>query len=155
MRSVIGSRGKPTTSPRSGMWWRAGDAASPSPWFAGVGTRGFHRPLSDPRADLRVRLHGSERDGRNVPKAVIAIVQDIKRTHLPWECQRQDGTPGGGTKADWQNALSPTVLDHKARVLFLSVLQPDSGSRSRCAPLLVAPLWRRSAPMPVRPRLPR
>jgi hypothetical protein len=28
---------------------------------------GFRRPLSDPRADLRLRFHGSERDGRNVP----------------------------------------------------------------------------------------
>ena len=28
---------------------------------------GFYRPLSDPRADLRLRFHVSERDGRNVP----------------------------------------------------------------------------------------
>ena len=36
-------------------------------WLPALGTRGFHRPLSDPRADLRLRFHGSERDGRNVP----------------------------------------------------------------------------------------
>jgi hypothetical protein len=36
-------------------------------WLPVLGTRGFHRPLSDPRADLRLRFHGSERDGRNVP----------------------------------------------------------------------------------------
>jgi len=34
-------------------------------WLPALGTRGFHRPLSDPRADLRLRFHGSERDGQN------------------------------------------------------------------------------------------
>src|SRR5271166_3285116 len=38
-------------------------------WLPALGTRGFHGPLSDPRADLRLRFHGSERDGRNVPRA--------------------------------------------------------------------------------------
>src|ERR1700761_8842053 len=36
-------------------------------WLPALGTRGFHGPLSDPRADLRLRFRGSERDGRNVP----------------------------------------------------------------------------------------
>jgi hypothetical protein len=31
-----------------------------------LGTRGFHRQLSDPSTDLQVRCHGSERDGREV-----------------------------------------------------------------------------------------
>jgi hypothetical protein len=38
-------------------------------WLSALGTRDFHRPLSDPRADLRPRFYGSERDGRNVPIA--------------------------------------------------------------------------------------
>ena len=38
-------------------------------WLPALGTRGFQRPLSDLSTDLRVRCHGSERDGRDVPKA--------------------------------------------------------------------------------------
>ena len=33
-------------------------------WIPALGTRGFHRPLSDPSTDLQVRCHGSERDGQ-------------------------------------------------------------------------------------------
>src|ERR1700736_2420066 len=32
-------------------------------WLSALATRVFHRPLSDPRADLRLRLHRSECDG--------------------------------------------------------------------------------------------
>src|SRR6476660_8602748 len=41
----------------------AGVFAQPR-WIPALGTRGFHRPLSDPSTDLQVRCHGSERDGR-------------------------------------------------------------------------------------------
>ena len=44
-----------------------------SGWIPALGTRGFHRPLSDPSTDLQVRCHGSERDGRDVPKAESAF----------------------------------------------------------------------------------
>jgi hypothetical protein len=37
-------------------------------WLPALGTRGLQRPLSDPSTDLQVRCHGSERDGRDVPK---------------------------------------------------------------------------------------
>src|SRR3954470_1624290 len=38
-------------------------------WLPAHGTQSFHRPLSNPRADLRLRFHGSECDGRNAPEA--------------------------------------------------------------------------------------
>jgi hypothetical protein len=38
-------------------------------WFPVLGTLGFNRPLCDPRPDLRLRLHGSKRDARNLPTA--------------------------------------------------------------------------------------
>jgi hypothetical protein len=42
-------------------------------WLPALGTRGFQRPSSDPSTDLQVRCHGSERDGRDVPLAVIGL----------------------------------------------------------------------------------
>jgi hypothetical protein len=50
-------------------------------WLPALGTRGFHRPLSDPRADLRLRFHGSERDGRNARSGHLdaGIVMDRLR----------------------------------------------------------------------------
>jgi hypothetical protein len=41
-------------------------------WLSALGTRGVHRPLSDPSTDLQVRCHGSERDGRDVPQPDVA-----------------------------------------------------------------------------------
>ena len=49
------------------IWYPAREVGSG--WLPALGTRGFHRPLSDPSTDLQVRCHGSERDGRDVPKA--------------------------------------------------------------------------------------
>src|SRR5262245_6440432 len=43
---------------------------------AQLAPRSFHRPLCDPRPDLRLRLHGSKRAARNVP------IADIWRTSL-------------------------------------------------------------------------
>jgi len=43
-------------------------------WIPALGTRGFHRPLSDPSTDLQVRCHGSERDGRDVPRAEMLSI---------------------------------------------------------------------------------
>ena len=40
-------------------------------WLPDLGTRGFHRPLSDPSTDLQVRCHASKRDGRDAPLAEI------------------------------------------------------------------------------------
>jgi len=37
---------------------------------------GFHRPLSDPRADLRLRFHRSQRDGRNVPSTAFGATPE-------------------------------------------------------------------------------
>jgi hypothetical protein len=48
-------------------------------WLPALGTRGFHGPLSDPRADLRLRFHGSERDGRNVPQPDLYRRRDCSR----------------------------------------------------------------------------
>src|SRR5258708_17368607 len=39
-------------------------ALSRRTWLSALGTRGVHRPLSDPSTDLQVCCHGSERDGR-------------------------------------------------------------------------------------------
>jgi hypothetical protein len=59
-------------------------------WLPVHGTRGFHGPLSDPRADLRLRFRGSERDGRNVPNPdlwtftarVMAKIVGLRRGRL-------------------------------------------------------------------------
>src|SRR6201993_776762 len=78
-----------------------------SGWLPALGTRGFHRPLSDPSTDLQVRCHGSERDGRDVPLTdsctaanhVIVLRQDpfipfgLERQHRDYrECR--EGSPG-------------------------------------------------------------
>jgi hypothetical protein len=44
-----------------------------------LGTRGFRRPSSDPSTDLQVRCHGSERDGRDVPKAEAQWISRSRR----------------------------------------------------------------------------
>jgi hypothetical protein len=44
-------------------------------WLPALGTRGFHRPLSDPSTDLQVRCHGSEPDGRDVPTTEVATTR--------------------------------------------------------------------------------
>jgi hypothetical protein len=44
-------------------------------WLPAPGTRGFHRPLSDPSTDLQVRCHGSEPDGRDVPTTEVATTR--------------------------------------------------------------------------------
>ncbi len=48
-------------------------------WIPALGTRGFHRPLSDPSTDLQVRCHGSERDGRDVPEAELTSLCNLHR----------------------------------------------------------------------------
>jgi potassium transporter len=48
---------------------RSGTPSGLAGWLPALGTRGFHRPLSDPSTDLQVRCHGSECDGRDVPEA--------------------------------------------------------------------------------------
>jgi hypothetical protein len=54
-------------------------------WLPALGTRGFRRPLSDPRADLRLRLHGLERDGRDVPIPDLQRVpRALRRQRLSW-----------------------------------------------------------------------
>jgi hypothetical protein len=44
-------------APKETLPAQSGDGAGG--WLPALGTRGFHRPLSDPRADLRQRFHGS------------------------------------------------------------------------------------------------
>ena len=53
--------------------WKSA-ALSRRTWIPVLGTRGFHRPLSDPSTDLQVRCHGSERDGRDVPRAEMLSI---------------------------------------------------------------------------------
>ena len=48
-------------------------------WVPALGTRGFHRPVSDPSKDLQVRCHGSGRDGRDVPIAVVSGLLNGKK----------------------------------------------------------------------------
>ena len=48
-------------------------------WVPALGTRGFHRPVSDPSTDLQVRCHGSGRDGRDVPIAVVSGLLNSKK----------------------------------------------------------------------------
>src|SRR5712671_1297189 len=50
-------------------------------WVSALGTRGVHRPLSDPSTDLQVRCHGSGRDGRDVPKAELGRCERLIPGH--------------------------------------------------------------------------
>ncbi len=72
-----------------------------------LGTRGFHRPLSDPRADLRLRLHGSERDGRNVP------IADIRRE----TSKRLNSRAQGGAARSFGHSGKTKALDEPFNIL--------------------------------------